>query len=112
MYLEFTVAHQMVVFLRCHAHAFRYLGGVPAPILYDNQKMVVLRHDPGGNHHWNPKLLDFTAYYGYDPRLCRPYRARTKGKVESGLAYVRGNFWVRRLTVTGLDDLNVQAGIG
>jgi transposase len=109
MYLEFTVSQQMEVFLRCHLHAFHYLGGVPAELLYDNQKMVVLHHDPAGNHHWNAKLLDFAGCYGFDPRLCRPYRARTKGKVESGVAYVRGNFWVRLLTVTGLDDLNTQA---
>lgn len=109
MYLEFTVSQQMEVFLRCHVHAFHYLGGVPAELLYDNQKMVVLHHDPAGNHRWNTKLLDFAGYYGFDPRLCRPYRARTKGKVESGVAYVRGNFWVRLLTVTGLDDLNAQA---
>ncbi len=109
MYLEFTVSQQMEVFLRCHLHAFHYLGGVTEELLYDNQKVVVLHHDPGGNHRWNPKLLDFASYYGFDPRLCRPYRARTKGKVENGVAYVRGNFWVRLLTVTSLDDLNAQA---
>jgi len=91
------------------AKDYAYINGVPAELLYDNQKVVVLQHDPAGNHRWNPKLLDFAAYYGFDPRLCRPYRARTKGKVENGVAYVRGNFWVRLLAVTDLDDLNQQA---
>lgn len=54
------------------------------------------------------RSLDFADYYGFTPRACRPYRAQTKGKVESGVRYLRGNFWVG-LRFTDLADLNRQA---
>ena len=40
---------------------------------------------------WHPAFQDFARYYGYTPRACQPYRARTKGKVESGVTYVKRN---------------------
>ena len=108
LYLEFTVSATTPIFLRCHQHAFQALGGCPRRILYDNLKSVVLDRDPDGAIHWNPTFLDFAAYYGVQPQACRPYRARTKGKVERSISYVRGSFWVG-LTVTDLADLNQQA---
>ena len=51
---------------------------------------------------------DFAHFYGFTPRLCRPYRAQTKGKVESGVKYIRGNFF-NGITFDSLDDLNRQA---
>ncbi len=115
LHLEFTVSMQSVAFLRCHVHAFRALGGVPRRILYDNLKSVVLdrgRGPGGGSVHWNPAFLDFADYYGFAPQPCRPYRAQTKGKVERGVGYVRGDFWQgmhQGTTFTDLDDLNRQA---
>ena len=121
LHLEFTVSTQTVAFLRCHVHAFRALGGVPRRILYDNLKSVVLDRTPGGPGpggsvggvvHWNPTFLDFADYYGFAPQPCRPYRAQTKGKVERGVGYVRGDFWQgmrQGVTFTDLADLNRQA---
>jgi transposase len=115
LHLEFTVSTQTVAFLRCHVHAFRALGGVPRRILYDNLKSVVLDRTPGGPGgavHWNPTFLDFADYYGFGPQACRPYRAQTKGKVERGVGYVRGDFWqgmAQGVTFTDLADLNRQA---
>ena len=106
MYAEFTVSSAMMDFLRCHMHAFTYLGGVPEHLLHDNQKTVVHVHDPGGAHHWNVQYLDFADHYGFWPRLCRPYRAQTKGKVESGVKYIRRNFWPSCPDVATLDGLN------
>jgi hypothetical protein len=57
--------------------------------------------------HWHPRYLDFAHSYGFTPRACQPYRAQTKGKVESGIRYIRGNFWPG-LTFTDLADLNHQ----
>ena len=108
MYLEFTVSAQMAWWLRCHVHAFRYLGGVPREILHDNLKTAVLSRIGDGTPRWHPGYLDFAEYYGFTPRACRPYRAQTKGKVESGIRYVRGNFWPG-LQFVDLDDLNRQA---
>jgi transposase len=108
MYLEFTTSMESVWFLRCHVHAFHYFGGAPRQVLHDNLKTAVLDRAPSGAVHWQPQYLDFADYYGFAPRACRPYRAQTKGKVESGVKYVRGNFWVG-LRYTDLADLNRQA---
>lgn len=107
MYLEFTVSSDTTWFLRCHLHAFRYLGGVPHEVLHDNLKSAVLNRDNNGAIHWNPRYLDFANYYGFVPHACQPYRPQTKGKVERGIRYVQGNFWPG-LTYSDLDDLNRQ----
>jgi transposase len=108
MYLEFTLSADIAWFLRCHLHAFRYFGGLPRHLLYDNLKSVVLDRAPDGTIHWNPRYLDFAGLLGFTPRACKPYRAQTKGKVESGIKYVRYNFWPG-LRFTDLADLNQQA---
>jgi transposase len=108
MYLEFTVSSDMVHFLRCHLHAFHYFQGVPREMLHDNLKSAVLGRDAKGRVHWNPRYLDFADYYGFVPHACQPYRAQTKGKVESGIKYVRHNFWLG-LKYVDLADLNLQA---
>jgi hypothetical protein len=55
-------------------------------------------------------FLDFARYWGFRPRLCRPYRAQTKGKVESGVKYVRRNFLCGLLgrEPSSLADLNAE----
>jgi len=108
MYIEFTVSANAASWLRCHVHAFRYLGGVVDVILHDNLKTAVVSRSSSGVTHWNQRYLDFADYYGFTPRACQRYRARTKGKVESGIGYVRGNFWVG-LEYVDLADLNRQA---
>jgi hypothetical protein len=63
---------------------------VPLECLYDNPRTQVLgRRD--GQVLWHPVFQDFARYYGVTPRACRPYRAQTKGKVESGVKYVKRN---------------------
>jgi transposase len=108
MYIEFTVSADAAWWLRCHMHAFAYFGGVPQVVLHDNLKTAVLSRDGDGAIHWNQRYLDFAGYYGFTPKACRPYRAQTKGKVESGVKYVRGNFWPG-LAYVDLADLNRQA---
>ena len=107
MYIEFTVSMDETWWLCCHLHAFRYFGGVPQEILHDNLKTAVLERTADGIIHWHPRYLDFARYYGFSPRACRPYPAQTKGKVESGVKYVRGNFW-SGLFFDDLADLNQQ----
>jgi transposase len=108
MYLEFTTSADEATWLRCHLNAFRYFGGVPREILHDNLKTAVLSRDGTDAIHWNPRYLDLADRYGFTPRPCKPYRAQTKGKVESGIKYVRGNFWVG-LCYQDLVDLNAQS---
>lgn len=93
----------------CHLGAWSHHGGRTEEILYDNPKTVVLSRDYNGeNITWNPQFLDFARYYGFSARLCKPYRARTKGKVESGVKYVKGNFFKRQRHFTSWDDLNAK----
>lgn len=96
--------------LRMHEEAFRQLGGIPQEILYDRMRTVWQETDERGEVVWNPVFLDFSRYWGFTPRLCRPYRAQTKGKVESGVKYVRRNFLcgLQGREPSGLEDLNAQ----
>ena len=91
--MEFVRRTDVGTFIRCHLNAFEYFGGVPRRCLYDNAKVVVLGRDEEGRTEWNRRMLDFSLRMGFELRLCRPYRAQTKGKVESGVKYVRNNFW-------------------
>ena len=93
---------------RCRLRTFQYFGGISGELLHDNLNTVVLDRAADGAIHWNPRHLEFVDYYGFTPRTCQPYRAQTKGKVESGVKYVRGNFWPG-LQFIDLADLNCQA---
>ncbi len=108
MYLEFTVSANIASWLRCHVHAFHYLGGVVGTILHDNLKTAVVDRPSPGVIRWHPRYLDFAEYYGFTPKACQPYRPQTKGKVESGVGYVKGNFCLG-LDYVDLADLNRQA---
>lgn len=75
--------------------ACAYFGGVPHEVLFDNMKAVVLERDTygPGRHRFHPGLLQLADELGFVPRLCRPYRARTKGKVERFNRYLRESFY-------------------
>jgi transposase len=110
MMAEAAVDQKLGTLLRMHEEAFRQLGGVPAEILYDRMKTVWLETDERGEIVWHPVFLDFAGYWGFTPRLCRPYRAQTKGKVESGVKYIRRNFLcgLQGREPSCLSDLNAQ----
>jgi len=72
--------------------AFRYFGGVPKEVLLDNAKPLVETHDVrSGEVVFNDRLAAFARHWGFQPRACKPYRARTKGKDENGVGYVKKN---------------------
>ena len=110
MMAEAALEQTLPVLVRMHEEAFRQLGGVPEEILYDRMRTVWTGLDERGEVIWHPMFLDFARYWGFTPRLCRPYRAQTKGKVESGIKYVRRNFLCGLLgrEPSGLEDLNSQ----
>ncbi len=110
MMAEAALEQKLGTLLRMHEEAFRQLGGVPQEILYDRMKTVWKEIDERGEVVWNPVFLDFARYWGFTPRLCRPYRAQTKGKVESGVKYVRRNFLcgLQGREPGSLEDLNTQ----
>jgi transposase len=72
--------------------AFHHFGGVPETMLLDNAKPLVL--DPrrrGLPARFHPRLLAFAQHWGVRPVACAAYRARTKGKDERGVGYVKHN---------------------
>jgi transposase len=80
-----------------HACAFAHFGGRTESILYDNPRTVVTDKDEGTGHVvWNGTFKDRMDFYGVTVKLCRYYRAQTKGKVESGVKYVKRNALVGR----------------
>jgi len=102
------VAHQdLQTVLRCHMAAFAALGGVPRQILYDRMKTAVIGEDDQAHIVYNRALIDFAGHYGFHPKACRPYRAKTKGKVERPFRYIREDFFLAR-GFRNLDDLNAQ----
>lgn len=107
---EAATDQKLGTLLRMHEAAFRELGGVPEEILYDRMRTIWTGTDERGEIIWNAVFLDFARYWGFRPRLCRPYRAQTKGKIESGVKYVRRNFLCGLLgrEPSSLADLNAE----
>ena len=106
-YVEFTQRQDIQHLLECMVHAFGYLDGVTECVLTDRMKTVLL-DQKGGELHFHKKFLDCAAYYGFVPRVCRPYRPETKGKIESTMGFVKKNFWPG-IHFESLGDLNRQA---
>lgn len=78
--------------LDAHEKAFEHFGGRTRTILYDNPRTIVLAKDENaGKVTWNATFKDRMDFYGVEMKLCRYYRAQTKGKVESGVKYVKRN---------------------
>lgn len=72
--------------------AFRHFGGVPHEVLVDNARALVDEHDVQTREvRFNDRFHAFCRYWGVLPRACAPYRARTKGKDERGVGYVKRN---------------------
>lgn len=99
-----TLGYSRRVFVRAFRHerqsawfdglegAFRHFGGVPREVLLDNARALVDHHDAATREvRFNERLHTFARYWGVRPRACAPYRARTKGKDERGVGYVKHN---------------------
>lgn len=82
---------RMAQFLDAHERAFEHFGGHTREHLYDRTRCVCYP-DSEGRIVWNPTFKSFAEYWGFEPRRCRAYRAQTKGKVESGVKYIKHNF--------------------
>ncbi len=98
---------QLHTFLDAHEQAFDYFGGHTTEHLYDRPRTVCRPTGEGGVR-WNTTFLSFAQYWGFEPRLCQPYRARTKGKVESGVKYLKRNFLPGREFV---DDVHLDENL-
>jgi transposase len=112
-YAEFVSDERIETLRRCHENAFVFFGGVPRDVLYDTMRTVVDERDAygRGRHRFNAGFLDFAGHYGLRPRLCAPRRAKTKGKVERFIRYLRESFSVPLASRLAQDGLLLDAEI-
>jgi transposase len=103
-YLRFVESQDFETTIREHIRAFEHLGGAAATCLYDNMKVVVMRHE-GDEPVYNPRFLAFATHYGFRPWACRRRRPQTKGKVERPFYFVETNLLNGR-SFRSLDHLN------
>jgi transposase len=118
-FVRFTDKEDTEALIDCLRQALEYFGGVPRHVLFDNAKSVIIKRDHYGvgQHQWNAQLLEFSVQYGFTLRVCKPYRARTKGKVERFNRYLKSSFVLPlqvtlRQTGLQLDSLLANASIG
>lgn len=104
---RFCATQDLQTVMRCHIDAFSAMDGAPQELLYDRMKTAVISEDAEGVITYNSSLVALLTHYGALPRACRPYRAKTKGKVERPYRYVRQDFFLAR-TFRNMDDLNAQ----
>jgi transposase len=91
LYVEFTVSQTMEHFLGCHERAFAVLG-VPTKIMVDNLKCAVLRRLTGTAPVFNPRYVDYARHHAFEIAACNLAAGNEKGRVESGVGYVKKNF--------------------
>ena len=110
MWVQFYARQTMRTLFNGLEASFSYFGGVPMELLFDQMKSVVVEdgRDEGGTLIENPEFMRFSHHWSFRIRACRPYRAKTKGKVERPIRYLRKSFFYGR-TFTSDDDLNAQA---
>lgn len=105
MWAGFYERQTMEVLMHGLERAFRYFGGVPGELLFDQMKAVVVedRRPEGGGVLHTEEFRRFAAHWGFKIRVCRPYRPETKGKVERTIRYMRGNFMEGRKFINDAD---------
>jgi transposase len=109
LWLKFYPRQTMATVISGLEEAFAYFGGVPAELLFDQMKAVIIddHRAAGGNLLENAEFLRVAAHWDFRIRACRPYRAKTKGKVERPVWYLRDNFVYGR-EFLGDGDLDAQ----
>jgi transposase len=112
LWLRFFERQDSRVLFEGLEQAFAFFGGVPHEALFDQMRSVVVADErfAGGRLIENPELFRFARHWGFKVRACRPYRAKTKGKVERPIRYVRESFFYGRHFASD-GDLNEQASV-
>ncbi len=107
-----TFRHErQAAWLRGLEGAFRYFGGLPKQLLLDNARALVKHHNPETREViFNDRFAAFCRYWDVTPRACAPYRARTKGKDERGVGYVKGNAIAGRTFAVGAQVTRPPSG--
>lgn len=110
-YVEFVTDMKIQTLIDSHQRAFEAFGGVVKQALYDNMKAVVIERDAygAGEHRFHAAFLDYARHSGFVIKLCRPYRAKTKGKVERFNGYLRRSFYVPLTSRLAQDGIRLDA---
>ena len=106
MYAEFVTDQKVETWLGCHRRAFEFFGGVPGKVIIDNPKCAITRacyHDPQVQRSYG----QLAEGYGFIISPCPPRDPKKKGRVESGVKYIKNNF-MRLRTFRTLSDANGQ----
>jgi transposase len=109
LFVEFTVSQTMEHFLACHEHALAELG-VPCKLMVDNLKSAVLQRLAGVAPVFNPRYMDFARHHGFEIVACNVGRGNEKGRVESGVGYVKKNF-LQGLELTEFSSIQAAAQV-
>jgi transposase len=107
LWVPFAFHQDQLTLLSGLHQAFAYFGGVPRTLLFGRMRTVVAGSQEDGKAVFNSELLRFAAHYGFLPLACRPYRAKTKGRVERAVSYLCRNFFYAR-EFRELENLNTQ----
>lgn len=93
-FVRFSAREDSEAWLCGLREAFAYFGGVPEEVLFDNASTIISERDAygEGQHRWHGALKALAEEYGFRPKVCRPYRAKTKGKVERFNGYLKSSF--------------------
>lgn len=94
-YYEVVFDQKVRTWINCHINAFNFFGGVPEVIKLDNLKAGIIDanfYEPVYQKEYNR----MAKHYGCLLSPCRPYKPQEKGKVESGIKYVKNNFFAGR----------------
>ncbi len=119
-FVWFTTDERFEALVDAHERFFDAIDGTPHTILYDNMKTVLIdRNAYGpGRHRFHAGFREFAKHHGFSPRMCAPYRAQTKGKVERFNRYLKESFvWplesrLKPLDLTlDVDTANAEVGI-
>jgi len=91
-------------FVGAHDKAFRYFGGRPEQIVYDQDRVMVVSENHG-DILFTDVFNSYKCFAGFSVHLCRGYDPESKGKIEAVIKYVKGNFLPGR-EFCGIDSLN------
>ena len=91
-------------FVGAHDKAFRYFGGRPNQIVYDQDRVMVVSENHG-DILFTDVFNSYKCFAGFSVHLCRGYDPESKGKIEAVIKYVKGNFLPGR-EFCGIDSLN------
>ncbi len=108
MFAAFATSMEELTLQRLHVAAFRFFGGVPFGVLYDNMRTVTIGRDEHFRPILQPEFADFSALYGFEVKCARPYRPKTKGKVERAIGFLQRSFLPGRAFSGGLADAQRQ----